>query len=177
MKSIFPDTRHSYCAHLALIARSPTEAEGLTPVFDLVSQIKFGGWEEIRTPGTLSGPPAFQASAIDHSATHPYSLSQFRLCLRGLDSFGLFSDVAHHENTFNFGFKCCVSHILERHREFEIQRGSLPKLTFSGAHECAITCRNVIFHNYFTGHFRPFQIGGSGGIRTHGTLRFASFQD
>jgi hypothetical protein len=30
-----------------------------------------GGEGEIRTPGTLSGTLAFEASAIDHSATSP----------------------------------------------------------------------------------------------------------
>ena len=30
-----------------------------------------GGWGEIRTLGTDEGTHAFQACAIDHSATHP----------------------------------------------------------------------------------------------------------
>ena len=30
-----------------------------------------GGEGEIRTPGTLTGTPAFEAGAIDHSATSP----------------------------------------------------------------------------------------------------------
>ena len=30
-----------------------------------------GGWGEIRTHGTLAGPPVFKTGALNHSATHP----------------------------------------------------------------------------------------------------------